>query len=438
MTDTALATVIDSSLPMQLPDLKRQVQCIQQVMREVMHDKEHYGTIPGCGNKPTLLQPGAQKLALTFGFAAEYVVRQTDKPGGHREYEVRCKLTTRSAGLLMGEGVGCASTMESKYRFRTQAVDTGEQIPGDYQQNKGSYAAKGMKAQKLGDRWAWCKVEKVEHDNPADYYNTILKMAKKRAYVDAVLTATAASDIFTQDIEDDPELHGAPESGGTTGGSGQAGTAKTSPTGTAGAGQANSQSTQPRTAANANSGGTSGTFVPDEIREVKSGEGKNGPWCLYELTFIDGPKVRTFDKALVDIASQAGADGEQVYIEWEKDAKYNTLNLKALTKAQSGPPEPGDEGMQTPDDDPDNLKPTETLNTSIISVEAPKQATINGKVRQAWAIVTPDERVGTYDQRVADGCAAYAGTGELMALGIAIWKGKHKVVKTVQVAESPF
>jgi len=31
-------------------------------------------------------------------------------------------------------------------------------------------------------------------------------MAKKRAHVDAILTATAASDIFTQDVEDMPEV----------------------------------------------------------------------------------------------------------------------------------------------------------------------------------------------------------------------------------------
>ena len=35
--------------------------------------------------------------------------------------------------------------------------------------------------------------EKVETDNPADHYNTVLKMAKKRALVDAVLTTTAAA-----------------------------------------------------------------------------------------------------------------------------------------------------------------------------------------------------------------------------------------------------
>jgi hypothetical protein len=35
-------------------------------------------------------------------------------------------------------------------------------------------------------------------------------MAEKRAFVSAVLMATGASDIFTQDIEDFPELVGVP------------------------------------------------------------------------------------------------------------------------------------------------------------------------------------------------------------------------------------
>jgi len=43
---------------------------------------------------------------------------------------------------------------------------------------------------------------RVENTDLADTYNTVLKMAKKRALVDATLTATAASDIFTQDLED--------------------------------------------------------------------------------------------------------------------------------------------------------------------------------------------------------------------------------------------
>jgi hypothetical protein len=38
--------------------------------------------------------------------------------------------------------------------------------------------------------------------NPPDLANTVLKMAKKRALVDLCLTATAASDCFTQDLDD--------------------------------------------------------------------------------------------------------------------------------------------------------------------------------------------------------------------------------------------
>jgi hypothetical protein len=50
------------------------------------------------------------------------------------------------------------------------------------------------------------KVEKKKQirTNPADVSNTVLKMAKKRGLIDAVLTVTAASDLFTQDIEDLP------------------------------------------------------------------------------------------------------------------------------------------------------------------------------------------------------------------------------------------
>jgi hypothetical protein len=43
---------------------------------------------------------------------------------------------------------------------------------------------------------------KIENTDIADTCNTVIKMSKKRAYVDAVITACAASDIFTQDAED--------------------------------------------------------------------------------------------------------------------------------------------------------------------------------------------------------------------------------------------
>lgn len=154
-------------------EVRQQVNQIQYLMREVLKPGEHYGTVPGCGKKPTLLQPGAEKISFMFHLVPTYEVRRYDMAGGHREYEVKCTLTSRDTGEVMGEGVGACSTMESKYRYRSK----------------------------------WVNGSKVREENPdiADTWNTVLKIAKKRANVDAVKSTTAASDIFTQDIEDMPE-----------------------------------------------------------------------------------------------------------------------------------------------------------------------------------------------------------------------------------------
>lgn len=197
---------------MAVGELTSQVKLIQQVMNSVMKPKEHYGTIPGCGDKPTLLKPGAEKLAMTFRFAPKYDVQERELRDGHREYRVICSLQSIITGAFVGEGIGVGTTMESKWRFRKaeqkcpvcgkEAIIKGKQEYGGgwlCYKKKGGCGAKfkagdpAIENQEMG---------RVEHDNPADYYNTVAKMAKKRALVDAVLTATAASDIFTQDIED--------------------------------------------------------------------------------------------------------------------------------------------------------------------------------------------------------------------------------------------
>lgn len=199
-----------------LAEIKNQVNLIQQVMREVMKEDEHFGVIPGCGNKPALLKPGAEKLMLTFRLANDLDVQTVELPNFHREYRVKATIFAPT-GQRLGTGVGSCSTMESKYRYRTGPIEnTGRMVPQEYWTHRESNPAKaqellggkGFSAKKVGTKYYIVKQgERVEFDNPADYYNTVLKMAKKRALVDAVLTSTAASDIFTQDLEEDPDLH---------------------------------------------------------------------------------------------------------------------------------------------------------------------------------------------------------------------------------------
>lgn len=149
--------------------VRSQVNQIQYLMQDVLQKGTHYDTIKGCGDKPVLLQPGAEKIALMFRFVPKYDITKEDLGNNHREYDVTCNLLNEE-GSIVGVGMGLCSTMEKKYRYRKD----------------------------------WQTKATVENEDIADLWNTVLKMAKKRAFVDAVRSTTAASDIFVQDIEEAP------------------------------------------------------------------------------------------------------------------------------------------------------------------------------------------------------------------------------------------
>lgn len=230
-TAIAPATRNDSNLatydaPLRPADVARQVALVQDVMRNVMRnvmwnvirEGEHYGRIPGCGKKPALLKSGGEKLAMTFRLAPDYDIQIIDLGNGHREYRVCCRLVHIPTGEMRGQGWGSCSTMESKYRYRhSDTVIVSHEVPGRYWQLKkqakhreaAEFLPAGCRVMKQHDgTWAIVKSEKIENPDIADTYNTVLKIANKRALLAALLTATAASDIFAMSdfgTEDDDE-----------------------------------------------------------------------------------------------------------------------------------------------------------------------------------------------------------------------------------------
>lgn len=178
-----------------IEEMVDQVQKVQMLMREVMQEDQHYGVIPGT-DRPTLLKPGAEKLCLMFRLDPEYEIMAATETDKLVSYTARCKLVHITTGLTWGTGLGQCNSKENKYRYRW--------IPTDERPDKP--AADAMKAagqggwRKRNDKWVWHR--KVDNDNAMELANTILKMATKRALVAAVLNATAASDIFTQDLDD--------------------------------------------------------------------------------------------------------------------------------------------------------------------------------------------------------------------------------------------
>jgi hypothetical protein len=186
-----------------------QIELVQDAMRRAMVDGEHFGVIPGT-QKPTLLKPGAEKLCLLFRFAPTYDITRRELDGGHIEYEIVCSLTHIPTGQFAGQGVGLCTTMETRYRYRKGShacPQCGESsiIKGREEYGGGWLCWKkkdGCGAKFPDDAFDLADLKPVENPDIADVFNTVLKIGKKRAMVDAVLTATAASDLFTQDMED--------------------------------------------------------------------------------------------------------------------------------------------------------------------------------------------------------------------------------------------
>jgi hypothetical protein len=192
MDSTAIQIIDAGKETLTAVQVRAQVQLIQQVQKAVMKKDTHYGVIPGC-QKPSLYKAGAEVLATTFRLAVDPEVIDLSSRDEIR-YRVRVKLTSIINGNFVGVGIGECSTNEEKFMWRKAVCDEEfEATPDDRKRVKWAKGKEGA--------YSTSQVR----TSMADQANTVLKMAKKRAQIDAILTATAASDIFTQDLEDMPE-----------------------------------------------------------------------------------------------------------------------------------------------------------------------------------------------------------------------------------------
>lgn len=177
-------------------EVSERVKAIHQIMKKLMRPDVHYGTIPGT-QKPTLFKPGAEVLLLTFRIAIEPEITDLSSADEIR-YRVRAFGRHVPTGSLAGIGVGECSSKEEKFLWREAICrEEFDNTPEDQKRIK-------YKRKWDNGRPSSIKVEQIKV-HPADAANAVLKRAKKRAQVDFCLTAMAASDIFTQDVEDLPD-----------------------------------------------------------------------------------------------------------------------------------------------------------------------------------------------------------------------------------------
>lgn len=169
----------------------QKIATFQLVIQKSLKQDHDYGVVAGAGSKPTLLKPGGEKICMMFGLNPEYefLEKTENYKDGFFAYNIKC--TLHRNGNPVSQGVGNCNSMEKKYRYIN--VD---KIPDNIDPSS---------VENITDKYGRIKY-KIPNPNIADLVNTILKMAKKRAFIDAVLQVASLSDVFTQDLEDMKEL----------------------------------------------------------------------------------------------------------------------------------------------------------------------------------------------------------------------------------------
>jgi len=159
-------SVIDCMDIQQMTSMFSKISHFQKNVQKELIQNIDYGIIPGT-DKPTLLKPGAEKIITLLGLTSDFELCDSTRNFDEGFFQYLFKARIYKNGNLITEGLGTCNSRESKY--------------------------KKMDANSID--------------------NTILKMAKKRALIDAALLVASLSQIFTQDIEDMDLTGGKPEVG---------------------------------------------------------------------------------------------------------------------------------------------------------------------------------------------------------------------------------
>jgi len=193
-------------------ELLARLEVIREAMRTAMQEGVDYGRVPG-SEKPGLFKPGAEKLCVLFQLDIQPSNELVWGPGEHLTVISRASVYHAPSGTRLGYGEGICTTRERKYAYRRAdraCPDCGQPTVLKSKDERGGWFCwrkKGGCGAQFPDgdrRIEGQKVGEIENPDLPDTWNTIDKMAKKRAYVDAALSVTGASAIFTQDIGADP------------------------------------------------------------------------------------------------------------------------------------------------------------------------------------------------------------------------------------------
>lgn len=212
------------SSPKQGVDIIRLNQHAIQELKKSMTYGVHYGPPYPGSDKDTLLKPGAEWAQKLFGIKPHFeeldkIIQPNfdDLSKSWVLFRYRCQMIEVASGLIIGEAIGLCHSLEDKHHWRNgklKCPHCGQETLIISKRNQSVYWCNnykggcGKETPKSAPEITSQSVGKTVHSNPMDLANTLDKTAQKRAFVSAVLNATAASSIFApgDDAIDDIDI----------------------------------------------------------------------------------------------------------------------------------------------------------------------------------------------------------------------------------------
>ena len=153
--ESGIAQITAGSLERALVEEGKKRELLDKYIADNLKKGIDYDTIPGCGTKPTLLKPGAERVMNLFNLTLKW--------------EFDSEVFEHLPQAIKDRGVIC---------FRCYAVSV-----------QGRTVGEGRGSAQVGEKTSW-------------NLNTCEKIAKKRSMVDCALTVASLSNRFSQDLED--------------------------------------------------------------------------------------------------------------------------------------------------------------------------------------------------------------------------------------------
>lgn len=199
MEKQEVATVDTSRLPQVAPRISpatiqetmQSISLLQNMVKDLLLRGVDYGRIPGTP-QDSLWDPGASQILSAFScYPGQRRILKLEDSDEKIVVCLEVPIISRSTGQEVGSGIGAASTLETKYKYRW--------VPDPRQWGYDEEVIKTFKTKRgRDDEGSEAILYRIPNPEHSELLNTIIKMASKRAEVDGAESLPGVSSVLRQ------------------------------------------------------------------------------------------------------------------------------------------------------------------------------------------------------------------------------------------------